>query len=79
MLYQTLSSTRLLKTCLLKNGALDEWLSLRSAKPSTAVRIRQAPLKSFYDESAEIKDVNLMLYQTFSSTENMSTKKWCLG
>ena len=27
------------------NGALDEWLSLRSAKPSTAVRIRQAPLK----------------------------------
>ena len=27
------------------NGALDEWLSLRSAKPSTAVRIRQAPLE----------------------------------
>ena len=26
-----------------KNGALDEWLSQRSAKPSTAVRIRQAP------------------------------------
>ena len=26
-------------------GALDEWLSQRSAKPSTAVRIRQAPLK----------------------------------
>ena len=26
-----------------RNGALDEWLSLRSAKPSTAVRIRQAP------------------------------------
>ena len=25
------------------NGALDEWLSLRSAKPSTAVRIRHAP------------------------------------
>ena len=25
------------------NGALDEWLSQRSAKPSTAVRIRQAP------------------------------------
>ena len=24
-------------------GALDEWLSQRSAKPSTAVRIRQAP------------------------------------
>ena len=27
-----------------EQGALDEWLSLRSAKPSTAVRIRQAPL-----------------------------------
>ena len=26
-------------------GALDEWLSQRSAKPSTAVRIRHAPLK----------------------------------
>lgn len=26
-----------------EQGALDEWLSLRSAKPSTAVRIRQAP------------------------------------
>ena len=25
------------------NGALDEWLSQRSAKPRTAVRIRQAP------------------------------------
>lgn len=30
----------------LRNGALDEWLSQRSAKPSTAVRIRQAPHKS---------------------------------
>lgn len=28
-----------------QNGALDEWLSQRSAKPSTAVRIHQAPLK----------------------------------
>ena len=28
-----------------RNGALDEWLSQRSAKPSTAVRIRQAPHK----------------------------------
>ena len=26
-----------------EKGALDEWLSQRSAKPSTAVRIRQAP------------------------------------
>ena len=30
------------KQCLI-SGALDEWLSQRSAKPSTAVRIRQAP------------------------------------
>ena len=30
----------------LRNGALDEWLSQRSAKPSTAVRIRQAPQSS---------------------------------
>ena len=28
-----------------RSGALDEWLSQRSAKPSTAVRIRQAPQK----------------------------------
>ena len=28
-----------------EKGALDEWLSQRSAKPSTAVRIRQAPQK----------------------------------
>ena len=27
----------------MSHGALDEWLSQRSAKPSTAVRIRQAP------------------------------------
>ena len=26
-----------------KNGSLDEWLSQRSAKPCTAVRIRQEP------------------------------------
>gem|GEM_PF-4603268 len=32
-----------------QNGALDEWLSHRSAKPSTAVRIRQAPLKELYN------------------------------
>ena len=29
---------------LLESGVLDEWLSQRSAKPSTAVRIRQTPL-----------------------------------
>ncbi len=28
-----------------KKGSLDEWLSQRSAKPCTAVRIRQEPLK----------------------------------
>ena len=28
-----------------KNGSLDEWLSQRSAKPCTAVRIRQEPLR----------------------------------
>lgn len=27
------------------NGSLDEWLSQRSAKPCTAVRIRQEPLE----------------------------------
>ena len=29
-----------------KQGSLDEWLSQRSAKPCTAVRIRQEPQKS---------------------------------
>ncbi len=29
-----------------KHGSLDEWLSQRSAKPCTAVRIRQEPLKT---------------------------------
>ena len=29
-----------------KNGSLDEWFSQRSAKPSTAVRVRQGPQKS---------------------------------
>ena len=29
-----------------KNGSLDEWLSQRSAKPCTAVRIRQEPPES---------------------------------
>ena len=29
-----------------KNGSLDEWLSQRSAKPCTAVRIRQEPHKN---------------------------------
>ena len=33
------------KTLKRDTGALDEWLSQRSAKPSTAVRIRHAPQK----------------------------------
>ena len=32
-----------------EKGALDEWLSQRSAKPSTAVRIRQAPQKQLLE------------------------------
>lgn len=33
-----------------KNGSLDEWLSQRSAKPCTAVRIRQEPHKTLSDD-----------------------------
>ena len=32
---------------LLETGTLDEWLSQWSAKPCTAVRIRQVPQKEF--------------------------------
>ena len=32
-----------------KKGSLDEWLSQRSAKPCTAVRIRQEPPKARKD------------------------------
>ena len=32
-------------------GTLDEWLSQRSAKPCTAVRIRQVPLESLNIEA----------------------------
>ena len=32
-----------------KNGSLDEWLSQRSAKPCTAVRIRQEPHEALSD------------------------------
>lgn len=32
-----------------KNGSLDEWLSQRSAKPCTAVRIRQEPQEILSD------------------------------
>ena len=33
-----------------KNGSLDEWLSQRSAKPCTAVRIRQEPHQTLSDD-----------------------------
>ena len=36
-----------------KHGALDEWLSQRSAKPSTAVRSRHAPQEIRYREMAD--------------------------
>ena len=42
-----------------EQGALDEWLSLRSAKPSTAVRIRQAPPK---EEQFHYEIVLLFVY-----------------
>ena len=44
------------------NGALDEWLSHRSAKPSTAVRIRQAP--HFGKISTTPADIFLFLFPT---------------
>ena len=34
-----------------KQGSLDEWLSQRSAKPCTAVRIRQEPPKAKMDQN----------------------------
>ena len=33
-----------------KDGSLDEWLSQRSAKPCTAVRIRQEPHETLSDD-----------------------------
>ena len=42
----------------IRNGALDEWLSLRSAKPSTAVRIRQAPP----EESKRLMEISTSLF-----------------
>ena len=46
----------------LRNGALDEWLSQRSAKPSTAVRIRQAPpLKGKAIEKTSSQGVSFLL------------------
>ena len=43
-------------------GALDEWLSQRSAKPSTAVRIRHAPL--FFLEKSE--ECRIIFHSSFS-------------
>lgn len=36
-----------------KKGSLDEWLSQRSAKPCTAVRIRQEPPHHFKNKYAK--------------------------
>ena len=47
-------------------GALDEWLSQRSAKPSTAVRIRHAPLLiSFFRLIIQRGHVAVMLHAFF--------------
>ena len=35
-----------------QNGSLDEWLSQRSAKPRTAVRIRQEPRRASHNWEA---------------------------
>lgn len=48
-------------------GALDEWLSQRSAKPSTAVRIRQAPQRKV------LKPQNG--FQDFFASSQLPTKK----
>ena len=37
---------RLTRTVAKASGTLDEWLSQRSAKPCTAVRIRQVPQRA---------------------------------
>ena len=48
------------KSCSLERvrlGALDEWLSQRSAKPSTAVRIRQAPQSTIPESPQRISEL----------------------
>ena len=52
------------------NGALDEWLSQRSAKPCTAVRIRQAPQESLIDEA-----LFLYLQYSFIMADNYLEKR----
>ena len=49
-----------------KNGSLDEWLSQRSAKPCTAVRIRQEPPES----------LNALLAQL---VEQLTLNQWVQG
>ena len=41
-----------------KKGSLDEWLSQRSAKPCTAVRIRQEPLNALLAQLVEQLTLN---------------------
>ena len=54
-------------------GALDEWLSQRSAKPSTAVRIRQAPQK----DKREQLIVPVYLFLLFFGMIGKATKIIC--
>ncbi len=49
------------------NGALDEWLSQRSAKPSTAVRIRHAPQRKL-PEPRQIKGSGSFNLRDFPKT-----------
>ena len=45
----------------MRNGALDEWLSQWSAKPCTAVRIRQAPQNEFSNFTGLLADTVLKM------------------
>ena len=49
-----------------QSGSLDEWLSQRSAKPCTAVRIRQEPLEN----------LNALLAQL---VEQLTLNQWVQG
>ena len=53
------------------NGSLDEWLSQRSAKPCTAVRIRQEPLEilaTYTENQLGGKDFSFILIFLFSDS-----------
>ena len=59
-------ATHLRKTSAADIGSLDEWLSQRSAKPCTAVRIRQEPPES----------LNALLAQL---VEQLTLNQWVQG